>query len=121
MTATDPYQSELRLGRELRDSALAQVDEHASEDWKRIARAGLWARIRQGGEFTTDDLDVPVPREPRAWGPVILAAQKAGLIRNTGRVRQSRQARCHARPKAVWAVDEEAVRRAQAAQDARLL
>jgi hypothetical protein len=105
---------QLELGRDLRDQAVEQVEANADETWLQQAKAALWARILQGGEFTTDDLDAPRPREPRAWGPVMLAAARAGLIVNTHTTRQSSQPRCHARPKAVWRVDADAVRRSVA-------
>jgi hypothetical protein len=97
----------LELGRVARDDALARVEEHADHDWIRAAKRATVALMRAHGvgyEFTTDNIHCPPPREPRAWGPIMLAAQRAGLITNTGATRQSNRPQCHARPKAVWRV-----------------
>lgn len=67
---------------EARDEALVLVERGMDEDWAREAKRPLWERIKQGGEFTTDDLDCSEPREPRACGAIVMAASRAGLIEN---------------------------------------
>jgi hypothetical protein len=97
----------LQQGRVDRDKAVARVYANADAAWKRQAKQAIVRLLRERGlgyRFTTDDVDCPPPREPRAWGPIMLAAQRAGLIENTHVVRQSNQPQCHARPKAVWRV-----------------
>jgi hypothetical protein len=98
---------DLRLAIEARDAAVQQVDDHADETWKLDARKALWTLIQRkgvGDVFTTDDIDCYQPREPRAWGPIMLRAARAGYIENTGLSRKSRSVTCHARPKALWRV-----------------
>lgn len=94
-----------------RNQGIHKVAKHTDPDWRREAKAALWRAIQARDELTTDDIDCDQPREPRAWGPIMLAAARAGLIENTYRQRQSTEATCHARPKTVWRVNREAVDR----------
>lgn len=90
-----------------RDDAIDRVDRNADERWMRDAKWALWQTIHRtgiGGELTTDDVKCRQPREPRAWGPVMLAAARAGFIENTHRTRKSSEVQNHARPKQVWRV-----------------
>lgn len=93
----------------VRDEAIARVDEHADPDWKCEALNALYAAIHQvgiGADLSTDDVDWPGVREPRAHGPIMLAAAREGLIEHTDRVRRSHKTSCHAAPKALWRVVE---------------
>lgn len=87
---------------EKRDEDIARVDASTDEAWREEARDALLDTIEKHGEFTTDDIDCKPPREPRAWGPILLWAARAGVIENTGRVRKSVETQCNARPKAIW-------------------
>jgi hypothetical protein len=91
----------MTLADDARDEAVARVEAAADVAWWAEAKRALWTTIQRSGEFTTDDIECSRPREPRAWGPVLLAAARAGLIVKTGRMRKSNQVVCHAREKAV--------------------
>ena len=93
----------IEAARAARDESIAQVDAAADAAWRVTAKTALWALIRTGAEFSTDDLwdgGLPKPREPRALGPVILAAKRKGYIVDTGRMVQSRYR--HATKITVW-------------------
>lgn len=94
----------IEQARAARDTAIELVEAFAKEQWLQEAQAALLLTIQTHLEFTTDDIDCSTPREPRAWGPVVLRAARAGLIENTYRTRQSSSAVCHARPKTIWRV-----------------
>ena len=100
---------DLSPARIARAEALLAVETGTDEDWKREAKAALWEAIKSRDTLTTDDIACPQPREPRAWGPIMLAAQRAGFIENTHTTRCSTSATCHARPKTVWRVNRQAV------------
>lgn len=100
---------------EARTEALARVKAHADEEFKDRA----WETVKAltgpsfvGIEFTTDDLVSYMSEwfpsvsthDNRAWGPIMRAASKAGLIQNTGRVRESNMVSNHRRPKTIWRV-----------------
>jgi hypothetical protein len=107
MSVVPLFQLDPVAARAARDDAIARVELHADDRWKLEAKGALWDLIQARGvdfELTTDDVSCSEPREPRAWGPIMLAAAKAGYIVNTGRVRPSASPRCHARPKTVWRV-----------------
>lgn len=86
-----------------RDEAMERADQNAKEAWRiaaldtvyRIAtmRAELWADL-----LWQDGLETP--REPRALGPILVAAQKRGWIEPTDRVVPS--VRRHATIMRVW-------------------
>jgi hypothetical protein len=92
----------LDRSRRARDEALAAVEGGADAAWMAAAKRVLWALIKSGQEFTADDVweQVPTPREPRALGPVMRAAQRAGYMEDTGRMAPSR--RRHATKITVW-------------------
>lgn len=90
-----------------RDEAIDRVDAHADPDWKDEALNALYRAIHKlgvGADLSTDDVDWPGSREPRAHGPIMLAAAREGLIEHTDRVRRSHKTSCHAAPKALWRV-----------------
>jgi hypothetical protein len=81
--------------REARDLGMARAAagaEHAVHGWREAADRQLEAyiaRIGIGGTFTVSDLRVDALKggdspEPRAWGPVAMAASRAGLIEKHG-------------------------------------
>jgi hypothetical protein len=100
---------DLGAARAARDEAIERVDEHADPAWKEAAYAVVCAIVVEAPEFTTDrvwyELErqcVPGPREPRALGPVMQRARRAGLVVNTGRMQQSRSVVNHGRLITVW-------------------
>lgn len=79
-----------------RDTAMAQVDRAANAEWKDAARRAIWHLATTREEFTADDvwmrlaeMGVPTTVDPRALGPVIMRALRAGAIRDTGRMDKS--------------------------------
>lgn len=87
-----------------RAEALAQVQRHADEAWRRDAHEALVTYLRTHAEFHVDDFwatsGLRKPRELRALGPVILKAAAGGLMEKTGRERPS--TRSHLSGKPVW-------------------
>lgn len=90
-----------------RDEAVERVGKHAGDlPMARALVAVEQAARRWPDGFTTDDVQALAGdvgfHEPRAWGAAMRKAQKAGVCEPTNMQRQSRSARCHARPKRVW-------------------
>jgi hypothetical protein len=71
---------------------MGRVERGADEDWKRRANEALRALCREQEIFTADNVwqRIEKPEEPRALGPVMSAAVKAGWCEPTGRVLQSK-------------------------------
>ena len=89
--------------RAARDEAMERVESNADAEWRVLADQYLYRRIRTGLPFTTDDLwddGLPKPREPRALGPVMMAAKRRGDIYDTGDMVRSRYR--HATKITVW-------------------
>jgi len=73
--------------------------------------AGMWLAMytnRHHGEFMSDDVasfayahGLPYPRDGRAWGAVMLKAQKDGLIEKVA-VMAVKKPCAHCRPGNVW-------------------
>ena len=96
---------DLFAARAARDEAMERVEEAAPDEWKARAWKVLKRVAATHATFTTDDLvelGAGSPPEPRAYGPLMRAAVKAGLCEATGQYRKSRMVACHARPKAVY-------------------
>lgn len=81
-----------------RDQAIAQVDGAADDQWKDQARRAVWWCANHHATFTVDDvwdrleaLGIPTPPEPRALGPVLMRAVRAGAIRDTEKMAKSRR------------------------------
>lgn len=92
-------------GEQLRDEGMARADQAADPDWKDAAWRAIVVLANSGDEFTADDVWERVgfaPSEPRALGPLLVKAAKTGMIRNTGRRRNSRRPEHHAFPCAIW-------------------
>lgn len=94
-----------RTGEELRDVALEKVEQSAGEDWNERAYEVVHAVASEMEFFQADDIharawedDLPPAREPRAWGPVMLKAIKAGICQPTGEWVQTKRASRHAAP-----------------------
>lgn len=83
-----------------------RADDHAAPEWRDEAYAAVIRTARTLAEFTSDEVwtvgDLPQTRENRALGPVILRAQRAGVIEDTGRIRRTKQVKSHGSPARVW-------------------
>lgn len=94
-----------RKSREGRDAGMQAAVDGATPEWKHAARAAVRRVAAEMAEFTTDDVwatDLPMPREPRALGPIMNSLAKEGLIEITDRTRTTVRAVAHAGPKRVW-------------------
>lgn len=93
-----------------KQEAVGRVAMHANPEWVQMAFQGVETLARIHAEFTTDNLWQFMEtlgrgvstHEPRALGPVMIAAQKRHWIAPTGRYEQSRRPACHLRPIAIW-------------------
>jgi len=91
-------------GRELRDTAMNQVEQHSPIESSFLYDVACkLARTRI--PFTSDDVwdaaGISV-REPRVMGPVMRKLAHDGLAVKTGRVRQGHRGVNHARPQVLW-------------------
>lgn len=98
---------DLAAARRARDEA---IDHVVDPPFAYFARAALKAVMAERDTFTADhvwaELDrmgIPRPIEPRALGPIMLAAIKARSIRNVGTTPCRRRSR-HAAPIAMYEV-----------------
>jgi hypothetical protein len=88
-----------------KDEAMKRVEDHASPEWLAFAKKMLRSVAETMPEFTTDDLvrsGLTKPREPRAFGPIMLWGAKRNIIMKTDRMRKSTQVTNHMRPLAIW-------------------
>lgn len=92
-----------------REDAISRVDEHAPVEWKEDALQRVRTLCDARHLFTTDAVwallerdGVEPPHEPRAMGPVMLAAVRAGWCTNTGQYEKSVMTSNHRRPVAVY-------------------
>lgn len=93
----------LAQAKESRDAAMAQVEEHAGEDWNEYVYALIVNVARFKGKFTSDDVMEQMkwkPHDCRALGPAIKRVQKDGIIEPTDEFKLS--TRRHATPIRVW-------------------
>jgi hypothetical protein len=91
-----------------RDEALEQVEANADPSWKDAAFEAVVSASRDLHRFTADDVFDRIPHgvathEPRALGPVMLRAVRAGMIfkANVASI-PSRRRSLHASPRTVW-------------------
>ncbi len=92
-------------GEREREEGIDRVEAGASDAFQSEAWSALLHVVGLGKPFTTDDVKVHVshqPHEPRAWGAIMRAASRAGIVRATDRTRQSNEPGCHRRPKRIW-------------------
>lgn len=96
---------DLEAGRSARDEAMEAVD---NPPWRVFAERALLAVMRRQADVTSDDvwaeldgMGIPRPTEPRAMGPVMMAAVRDGSLIPTG-VRTGRNPKAHARPIRVY-------------------
>lgn len=92
-------------GEQLRDEGMERALRAAPADWKAVAWQAIVELANAGADFTSDAVWEKVgfsPPEPRALGPLLLRAQRAGMIRPSGERRSSERAVRHAGPVTVW-------------------
>jgi len=87
-----------------RDTAIAQVEANADDNWLAEAYDELVRYLRSHPEFFVDDwwteTKIAEPRESRALGPVVMKAARAGLMVKSGSFRKS--VRSNMTEKPVW-------------------
>lgn len=89
-----------------KDDGIARANAGAPEWWKSDAYQAVLAVARENLFFTADEVwmklgECPDGVNPSALGPVMLLVEKNGLIRSTGRFKQTRIARRH-RQLMIW-------------------
>lgn len=97
----------LECGRFERDKGIRQVTDH-NQSWHDGALKAL-EKLRGTGKTMTGEQmrfwlagEVGFPKHPNAWGALINAAVKVGLIQDTGDQSQMTATRSHARRTPVW-------------------
>ncbi len=89
------------------EDAIGRANAHADSDWKEAAYQAVVEVAGRMRDFTADDVWPLLEQsgewthEPAALGPVFIRAARAGVIEQTGEMRQSRYARRH-RKLTVW-------------------
>jgi len=86
-----------------RDEGMARAEAHAPDGWNDAAFEFVRAYLETHDDLFVDDLweaGLAEPPSPRALGPVLQRAARAGLMARTGEYRPS--ARSHLSPKPVW-------------------
>ena len=83
-----------------RDTALDSVI-HANQDWK--AKAIEHVKTMTGREVTGEDIRIDcatagiTPSSPNAWGAIVNLLVRSGVLVKTGRYRQMKDPKSHAR------------------------
>jgi len=92
----------LDQGRAKRDEALERVAANTNADWRVRALEMVFELAKYQRELVADDLwrYLEKPREPRALGPIMRAAQRAGWIAPTDRYVPNPNR--HLTPSRVW-------------------
>lgn len=92
--------------------------------WSELAYRTVELLTQRQATLTTDDVwrhidHLPKPSDPRALGPVMLRAQRSGLLARSGSFRTSQHKANHKRPVSVWlAVPAQRLTLTEAAADA---
>lgn len=92
-------------GQRLKEHAMRSVEEGADLKWRKAADKAIRKVAETHRSFTADDVwatGLPKPREPRALGPELAAAERFGIIAATKRFRLTAQASRHRAPVRVW-------------------
>lgn len=91
-----------------REDGIGRADAHANPEWRDVALDAVRRAALRNLEFTTDAI-LPflnetsvTTHEPRALGPVMLAAMRQGWIEPTDRVERSTSVSRHCAKKQVW-------------------
>lgn len=95
--------------RRARDAGMAAADAGVSDEWKSAADSAIESVARLQYEFIVDEVwrvldawELDRPREGRAMGPRMTAAQRRGIIEPTDRLRQTEQVKSHGQPRRIW-------------------
>jgi hypothetical protein len=97
---------DLEAGRAARDAALKQVGSNAGDFMGNAMQA--IAGLEHGKDYTGEEIRVLltardiVPHHVNAWGALINAAIKRGLLRGTGRYVPMTSVKCHAHKSEVY-------------------
>jgi hypothetical protein len=103
---SDPFDA-----RAAKAEAMERVEHHANEEWKRIMYECVVAVARIKPRFNSDDVydyfnalnPMAWTHEPRAFGPVMMRAAKAGVCRRAACAPvNSRRSTLHASPRTMW-------------------
>lgn len=97
-------QIELHDATAAKNHAIAEVWDHAADEWKETAKAALKAVCLACDEFTTDELDElrKTAKEPRALGGLMKEGERRGWCIPTDKYQSSKSARNHRRAIRVW-------------------
>jgi hypothetical protein len=96
------------IAEEERDKALARVESHADDEWKKIALTVIRDIAIDQLELTTDDVWLALAErdcathEPRALGAVMRRAAAVGIIERTDVTRRSVRSTRHRGDVRVW-------------------
>ena len=99
-------QTDLDLGRQQRDEALAQVAENAMPYTEQAAQ--LIDQLNPGTDWTGEDIRIYIeskigkPHHHNAWGAIINSAVRRKTLIKTGKYRQMRAPKSHARATPVY-------------------
>lgn len=94
-------------GTDLRDAALAQVEQDAHDEWKKGV-AAIVASFPPGTEFTTDRVWWHLEQrgltthEPRAMGAAVKKLLRDKVVEKTGQMRETTRPQAHTRPIPVY-------------------
>ena len=92
----------------VRDSAMAQVEDRAGEEWNEAALRAVRRTAEQMYELIVDDVWERMPtsvaptHDLRAMGPVMIRALNAGWIAKTETYRHSKKLTSHGVPRRLW-------------------
>ena len=92
-------------GEQLRDAAIDQVEENATDLWLEDAYAAIQFLAKERDLFTADSVWelVGPAREPRAMGAAFRRATRDEIVKPTNSYWTSTRAKRHAGPVRVWA------------------
>ena len=92
-----------------RDASMQQAEDAANPEWQAYVSELIVEVARNCAEFTTDEVEWlrlqrggPSTHEPRAMGPLMIAAAKRGVCTKTDRTQASSRVCNHRRPLRVW-------------------
>jgi hypothetical protein len=97
-----------REGKRRKEASMADVEAHADEDWKAAALLAAKHTAEDLPYLTSDDVWALIPKtvkthEPRALGPIMRDAAKAGWIEKAELPgRNSNRPTLHSSPRTVW-------------------
>ena len=96
--------------REAKKEAMDRSEKNATPEWSEVMLKLVKLTSQEQLLFNADDVfermeaipNAPVTHDPRAFGPVMRRAVKAGYCEATDTTRKSRRESCHHRPLAIW-------------------